>query len=130
MYQLIVDAILGLHLAYIVFVLFGGLLVLRYPRLAWLHLPAAAWGAIVEFMDWLCPLTTWENHFRDLAAASAYHGDFVSHYLLRIIYPPALTPDVRLLLGGIVVMLNLAIYAVIFTRAKRRALANSKRKRM
>jgi DMSO/TMAO reductase YedYZ heme-binding membrane subunit len=118
-YQLIVDAILGLHLAYIVFVLFGGLLVLRHPRLAWLHLPAVVWGAIVEFMDWPCPLTTWENHFRDLAGASAYHGDFVWHYLLRIIYPAGLTTDVHLLLGGIVVVLNLAIYAVIFMRAKR-----------
>jgi Protein of Unknown function (DUF2784) len=119
LYNLIVDAILGLHLTYIIFVLFGGLLVLHHPRLAWLHIPAVAWGAIVEFMDWPCPLTTWENHFRSLAGAGSYHGDFVWHYLLQIIYPAGLTSDLHVLLGGIVVMLNLAIYAFAVARAKR-----------
>lgn len=118
-YQLIADAILGLHFAYIAFVLFGGLLVLRYRKLAWLHLPAVAWGAAVELMDWYCPLTAWENHFHALAGAGAYHGDFVWRYLLRIIYPAGLTADVHMVLGGIVIALNVVIYAVLIVRARR-----------
>ena len=119
MYQLIADAILGLHFAYIAFMLFGGLLVLRYPRLAWLHLSAVAWGATVEFMDWPCPLTTWENHFLSLAGGSGYKGDFVWHYLLQVIYPAGLTRNLQMLLGGIVVVLNLAIYTVVLIRSRR-----------
>lgn len=118
-YQFIADAILGLHFAYIAFVLFGGLLVMRHHKLAWLHLPAVAWGAAVELMDWYCPLTTWENRFHELAGTGAYHGDFVWRYLLRIIYPAGLTPDVHIVLGGIVVALNIAIYIVIIVHARR-----------
>lgn len=118
--QLIADAILGLHFAYIIFVLFGGLLVLRHPRLAWLHLPAVAWGAAVELMDWFCPLTVWENHFRSLAGSSGgYQSDFISHYLLQIIYPAGLTPNIHVLLGGIVLLLNFVIYAVAVARWRR-----------
>lgn len=113
LYRLIVGALLGLHMGFIVFVLFGGLLVMHYPWLAWFHLPVVAWGAIIEFMDWPCPLTTWENHFRALSGTSAYHGDFVQHYLLRKISPSGLMQNVHLLLGGIVVVLNLAIYAAV-----------------
>lgn len=120
MYQFIAYAILGLHFAYIAFVMLGGLLVLRYTRLAWLHLPAVAWGAGVEFMDWYCPLTTWENHFHRLAGAGAYQGDFLWRYLLRIIYPAGLTTDVRIALGGIVIALNLVIYGVVVFRLRRR----------
>jgi Protein of Unknown function (DUF2784) len=119
-YQLIADAILGLHFAYIAFVLFGGWLVLRHPRLAWIHLPAVAWGATVEFTGWLCPLTTWENHFHRLAGSGAYPGDFVWEYLLRIIYPAGLTPDVQLVLGAIVVVLNAALYAAAIVKFRRR----------
>ncbi len=119
MYQLIAYAILALHFAYIAFVLLGGLLVLRYRKLAWLHLPAVAWGAAVEFMNWYCPLTDWENHFHALAGAGVYQGDFLWRYLLRIIYPAGLTPDVRLLLGGIVVALNVAIYTAAVIKFRR-----------
>jgi hypothetical protein len=118
-YQLIADALLALHLAYIAFVLLGGLLVLRHPRLAWLHLPAVAWGALVEFMNWLCPLTTWENHFHALAGGGAYQGDFVWHYLLQVIYPAGLTANVQALLGAIVVAVNSAFYAVVIVRWRR-----------
>jgi hypothetical protein len=118
-YHLIADAILALHFTYVAFVLLGGLLVLRYRKLAWLHLPAVAWGAAVEFMDWYCPLTTWENHFHALAGVGAYQGDFLWRYLLRAMYPAGLTPNVRMVLGGIVIVLNVAIYTVIVVRAIR-----------
>ncbi|HKB59322.1 MAG TPA: DUF2784 domain-containing protein [Gallionellaceae bacterium] len=127
-YQLIAYAILALHFAYIAFVLLGGLLVLRHRKLAWLHLPAVAWGAAVEFMNWYCPLTNWENHFHALAGAGGYHGDFVWRYLLRIVYPAGLTPGVRLLLGGIVVALNLAIYTAAVIEFRRRT-SNARQQR-
>lgn len=119
-YQLLADAILALHFAYVAFVLLGGLLVLRFPRLGWLHLPAAAWSAAVEFMDWVCPLTLWENRFHALAGGAAYQGDFLWRYLLRIMYPAGMTPDMHALLGGIVVALNGAVYAAVLALRRRR----------
>jgi Protein of Unknown function (DUF2784) len=120
LYLLIANAILGLHLAFIAFVLVGGLFVLHYPRLAWLHIPAVMWGAIVEFMDWPCPLTAWENHFINLGGARPYQGDFVWHYLPQVIFPAGATPNLDALLGGIVVVLNFAVYLVDAIKPKRR----------
>lgn len=119
-YQLLADAILALHFAYVAFVLLGGLLVLRFPRLGWLHLPAVAWAAAVEFTDGVCPLTVWENRFHALAGGATYQGDFLWRYLLPIIYPAGLTADLHALLGGIVVALNVAIYAAVLALRRRR----------
>ena len=114
MYQALADAVLVLHFAFIAFVLGGGLLVRRWPRLAWLHVPAVAWGATIEIMGWVCPLTPLENHFRALAGRGLYSGDFVERYLLPLIYPAGLTSTVQLMLGGGVIVLNGVIYARIF----------------
>lgn len=118
MYQALADAVLVLHFAFIAFVLGGGLLVRRWPRLAWLHVPAVAWGAAIEIMGWVCPLTPLENHFRALAGRGLYSGDFVERYLLPLIYPAGLTSTIQLMLGGGVIVLNGIIYARIF-RARR-----------
>lgn len=120
MYQLLADAVVLCHFAFIVFVFGGGFLVLRWPRLAWIHLPAVVWGALVETMGWICPLTPMENRFRELAGAAAYSGDFVTRYLLRIIYPENLTPAVQLLLGSAVLTVNAVFYAILVRRARRR----------
>lgn len=120
MYQLLADAVLAVHLAFIAFVLGGGLLALRRPRLAWLHLPAAAWGALIEIMNWTCPLTPLENYFLILAGDTAYQGDFIARYLLPIIYPAGLTPIVQGFLGGFVIVLNCIIYAWVVIKAKQR----------
>ena len=120
LYQFLADAALAVHLAFIVFVLGGGLLALWRPRLAWLHLPAAAWGALVEIMNWTCPLTPLENHFLKLAGDTAYQGDFIARYLLPIIYPAGLTPMVQVYLGGFVIVLNCIIYAGVVIKAKQR----------
>ena len=104
------DAVLLLHLAFVLFVLFGGLLALKWPNAIWLHLPAAAWGVFVEFSGWVCPLTPLEIRLREQSGASGYTGDFIGHYLQALLYPEALTPQIQLILGVVVVGVNVTIY--------------------
>jgi hypothetical protein len=120
LYLLLADIVLFAHLAFIVFVLGGGLLLLRWPRMVWLHLPALVWAVFVEVNGWLCPLTPLENYFRELAGRDKYRGDFIAQYLLPLIYPAGLTPAIQLVLASVVIVLNLIIYTVII-RAGRRA---------
>lgn len=109
-YGLLADLVLVVHLLFILFVAAGGLLVLRWPRLAWLHLPMVAWGTAVELMGWYCPLTPMENHFRRLAGQAGYDGDFIQHYLLAAIYPEGLTRDVQVALGLAALLVNGLVY--------------------
>jgi hypothetical protein len=121
-YRLLADAVVVVHLAFIGFVLFGALLLARRPQLAWLHLPAVTWGALLEAFGWACPLTPLENRLRALAAEPGYAAGFVEHYLLPIVYPAALTRELQILLALGVVALNAALYALLFARgAPRRA---------
>lgn len=110
-YRLLADAVLLLHLAFIVFVVAGGWFLLRWPRLAWLHLPAALWGVTIELCDCLCPLTPLENRLRQLGGEAGYAGGFIEHYLLPVIYPASLTREWQIALGLGVAALNLAAYA-------------------
>lgn len=108
--RLAADLVVLLHLGFILFVVFGGLGVLRFPRLAWLHLPAAAWGALVELRGLYCPLTELENALRGAGAEQGYSDSFIEHYLLPIIYPAALTPRLQLILGLGLLLLNGGFY--------------------
>lgn len=119
-WRLAADALVVIHLGFILFVLFGGLLLLRWPRLLWLHLPAVAWGATVEFFHLLCPLTPWENQLRRAAGDAGYEGGFIEHYLIPLIYPAGLTPQIQLWLGGVVVLINVTVYACLLKRWLRR----------
>lgn len=110
LYDTLADAILILHLCFILFVVLGGLIVLRWPWMAWAHLPAAAWGVIVEIAGWICPLTPLEIALRRAAGRPAYDTSFVEHYLVPIIYPSALTREVQIALGVLVLVLNVAVY--------------------
>ena len=110
MYPLLADLVLIVHLAFVVFVLCGGLLMLRWRWIAWLHLPAAVWAAVVEFTGWICPLTPLENWLRAQGGETSYNSDFVAQYLLPVLYPGDLTRDLQLLLATVVVILNAAIY--------------------
>ncbi len=112
------DAVLMLHLLFIGFVVFGAALLWRWPRVVWLHLPAALWGAYVELSGALCPLTPLENRLRAAAGEAGYDGGFIAHYLLPLIYPEALTREVQLLLGAGVVLVNAALYALWLFRAR------------
>ena len=112
-WRLLADLLLLVHLAFIVFVLLGGLLVRRRRSLALLHLPAACWGAWVEFSGTICPLTPWEQAARLRAGEAGWQGDFVEHYLLRLIYPDGLTQTVMWVLGVAVLAINALVYAPI-----------------
>ncbi|HUH92447.1 MAG TPA: DUF2784 domain-containing protein [Casimicrobiaceae bacterium] len=118
--RLAADAVLLLHLAFVLFVLFGGALVLRWPSLAWLHLPAVAWGAIVEAAGWICPLTPLENALRRSAGESVYAGDFVTHYVRTLIYPEGLTRGMQIVFALAVIGINVFFYAALVFRRRRR----------
>jgi hypothetical protein len=120
-YRLLADALLLLHAGFVLFVLLGGLLVLRRPRLACIHLPAVAWGAGIEFLGAICPLTPLENHYRRLAGDEGYGGGFVEHYLLSMLYPDGLTRGVQYALGALVLLVNLAIYGCVLRKWRNRA---------
>ncbi len=113
---LLANALVLLHLAFILFVVAGGLLVARDKRLIWLHLPAAAWGALIEFMGWICPLTPLENHFRKLSGEAGYEGGFIEHYLLPLIYPEPLTTATQTVLGILVLAINFLVYSWLWRR--------------
>ena len=110
MYPLLANLVLIVHLAFVVFVLCGGLLVLRWRWIAGLHVPAIAWGAFVEFSGWICPLTPLENWLRAQDGDISYRSDFIAQYLLPVLYPGDLTRDLQLLLGTVVIVLNAAVY--------------------
>jgi hypothetical protein len=120
-YQVLADNVLVIHLLFIVFVVLGGLLVLWKRRIAWLHIPAAVWGALIEFMGWYCPLTPLENHLRQLGGQSGYEGGFIAHYLLPVVYPEGLTREIQLVLGSIVVVVNLGVYGYAFYKTRRQS---------
>ena len=119
MYPLLADLVLIVHLAFVIFVLCGGLLVLKWRWIAWLHLPAAAWGAVVEFTGWICPLTPLENSLRAQAGEIGYRSDFVTYYLLFVLYPDGLTRDVQLMLGMVVLAINVSVYGWLWRRSHR-----------
>ena len=119
LYRGLADSVLVFHLLFILFVFAGGLLVLRWPKLVWAHLPAALWGAAIEFMGWICPLTPLENFFRQAAGTVGYAGGFIEHYLLPTLYPHALTREIQVAMGTTVLVLNLVVYAVVWRRRRR-----------
>ncbi len=112
------DAALLLHLAFIAFIVLGGLLVVRWPRMVWFHLPAAAWGVLIELFNGACPLTPLENWLRLRAGEQGYSVSFVERYLLPIIYPDGLTRNVQYVLAGVVVAANVATYAFVLHRSR------------
>lgn len=110
LYPLLADVVLVVHLAFVVFVLCGWLLVWKWRWIAWLHLPAVAWGAVVEYTGWICPLTPLENWLREQGGRIGDERDFIARYLLPILYPGELTREIQLLLGTVVIVLNAAVY--------------------
>ena len=113
MYGLLADAVLIIHLGFVLFVLLGGLLILKWRWMAWAHVPAVAWGVAIEFGGWICPLTPLENHLRERAGEAAYGGDFVARYLLPVMYPEGLTREAQIALGLAALLFNAAIYALV-----------------
>ncbi|HWJ41615.1 MAG TPA: DUF2784 domain-containing protein [Candidatus Limnocylindrales bacterium] len=117
-YRALADLILALHLVFVLFVVLGGLLVLRWPRAAWLHIPAAVWGVLIEYTGWICPLTPLENSFRTRGGEAGYSGGFIEHYIQPVLYPAGLTRGTQIVLGSFVLLLNLSAYGILLTRAR------------
>ncbi len=118
LYRLLADAIIIIHLIFILFVISGGLLVLRNKRWSIVHLPAALWAAAIEFKGWICPLTPLENWFREKGGNSIYQGDFIEHYLLPIIYPADLTRGLQIFFGLSVIIINIAVYIWVLKKTR------------
>lgn len=116
LYRLLADALVVVHGAFVLFVVFGGFLALWKTRLAWVHIPAALWGAYVEFAGKICPLTPLENHFRQLAGERGYNEGFIEHYLIPLMYPEGLTRDIQLMLGLVVLAINLIAYGLMLRK--------------
>lgn len=119
LYRLAADLVVLVHLAFIVYVIAGGLLALRWRFAALVHLPAALWGALIEFTGGICPLTPLEQALRRSGGEAGYGGGFVEYYLLPVIYPPGLTPAIQLVLGGLVIGVNIAVYIGVIRRWRR-----------
>ena len=115
-YRILADLLVILHGLFILFVILGGLFVLKWRKLIWIHIPVALWGILVEYAGWICPLTPWENYYRQKAGMAIYQGDFVGHYILPLIYPEGLTHQTQLLLGSLVVLINGVVYFLYFLR--------------
>ena len=121
MSRLAADGVLLLHLLFVVFVCLGGLLVLRWPRVAWLHVPAAAWGALVELAGWVCPLTPLEAGLRGAGGGGIGSSGFVDRLLTPVVYPEGLSRGAQLALGVAVLAVNACVYGVVLARRSRRA---------
>ena len=119
LYRLLADAVVILHVGFVVFVLLGGFFAWRWRRIAWLHVPTALYGVTIEFVGWVCPLTPLENYFRRLAGQSGYAGGFVEHYIIPVLYPTDWTVSLRVVLGTVVLFVNALAYGVYFWRIVR-----------
>jgi hypothetical protein len=126
-YRPFADLILALHLVFVVFVVLGGLLVLRWPRIAWLHIPAAIWGVLIEYTGWICPLTPLENSLRARGGEAGYSGGFIEHYIQPMLYPTGLTRSTQVVLGSLVLVLNLTAYGIALRRMRRHELPEGDR---
>jgi hypothetical protein len=113
--------VLLLHAGFVAFAVLGGLLVLRWPRIAWAHVPAVAWAVIVELTGWICPLTPLENFLREAGGKAGYTGAFLDHYLLPLLYPEGLTRGIQIFLGSAVLLVNALAYWLVLTRRRRQA---------
>ena len=126
LYGVLADAVVVLHLGFVLFVVLGGLLVLRWRWVAWLHVPAAVWGALIEFAGWTCPLTPLEKWLRRQGGLGGYEGGFVEHYVLPVLYPSGLTRGVQVALGLFVLVVNAAVYWKVWRDRRRPPTAASR----
>jgi hypothetical protein len=118
--QVLADGVVILHLAFILFVMLGGILVVFWPKVVWLHIPCIIWGILIELTGYICPLTPLENFLRTKGRLPPYSGDFVIHYVEPIIYPEGLTRGLQLIFGVLVILVNVMVYGMLFMMRKRR----------
>ena len=102
-----------IHATFVMFVVFGALIALRWKSIIWIRIPCVAWGVVLEFQGWICPLTYLENDLLEAGGASGYSGSFIQHYLHPLVYPPGITAETQFYLGIIALAINVVAYAVI-----------------
>ncbi len=127
LFRALADLLLLLHMGFVLFVAAGGLLLLRWPRVAYVHLPVALWGALIEFIGGICPLTPLEQSLRRRGGEAGYTGGFIEHYLTAAIYPSGLTRGIQIVLGVIVVLVNVGFYWLWWRRRPHLGRTNEKR---
>jgi len=115
-FRIAADGMVVIHLAFILFVILGGLTLFKWPWMIWVHVPAAVWGGLVELFGAPCPLTPLENYLRRAGQTEAYSGGFIDHYIMPIVYPPGLTRQTQVVLGVVILAVNFAIYFKFLTR--------------
>lgn len=116
-YGMLADVTVIAHFAFVLFAVFGGFLVLKWKRCAWIHVPVVLWAALIEFTGWICPLTPLENWLRAQAGTGGYSSSFIEHYILPVLYPTQLTRQLQITLGLVVLGINLGIYGWVLRRA-------------
>lgn len=125
-YHVLANLVLVLHFAFVLFVVLGGFLVLKWRSLAWIHVPAFIWGTLIEFTGWVCPLTPLENWLRAKGGGLVYRAGFIEHYILPLLYPATLTRSLQIFLGLLALSFNLGLYGWILWRtAQKQARGNS-----
>jgi hypothetical protein len=115
-YRVLADLVVLVHVGFVLFAVLGGLVVLWWRRVAWVHLPAALWAALIEFAGWVCPLTPLETWLRGKGGGTGYRGSFIEHHVLPIVYPDSLTRPSQVALGLFVLVVNLAVYGGMLRR--------------
>lgn len=116
---MLADLVVSIHAAFVLFVLLGGLLALRWPRVLWVHAPAAIWGITVEYAGFICPLTPLEVALRERAGEAGYRGGFIEHYVEGLLYPTGLTREVQIALGTCALIVNVVVYWRVLARRRR-----------
>jgi hypothetical protein len=117
-YRILAELVLVFHFCFVLFVVFGGLLVLRRHSIIWLHLPALMWGVLVECFHLKCPLTPLENWFRHLGGEAGYTGGFIEHYASAILYAN-ISLQFQTMLGLLLIGINLFVYGYVILRSHR-----------
>ena len=120
-FALAADLLIIVHLGFIGFVILGGFMLLKWRWLIFVHLPAVLWGVLLEFQGWICPLTPLEQALRRMSGQQGYTGGFIQHYILPVIYPPALDLDIQLILGVLLILINIIIYLWVFLKPDRKS---------
>lgn len=115
-YRVLANIVVVGHVAFILFAVLGGLLVLRWKRCAWIHVPAFLWAAVIAFAGWVCPLTPLENWLRERGGAIAYSSGFIEHYILPVLYPVVLTRGIQIAMGLFVLCVNAGLYCWLLRR--------------
>ena len=119
-YSFLADLLVVFHLVFILYVIAGALLIFKWTKTLWLHLPSCFWGMTVEFSGRVCPLTPWEIQLRRLAGEEGYTGSFIEQYLIPIIYPSGLNREIQMLLGSTVLIVNFSLYTLILIKRRKR----------